>query len=53
LAAVMRDKKKSSPGRIRFVLLRDVGETVSDDGVDAAAIDATLAMLEASCASAS
>jgi 3-dehydroquinate synthase len=53
LAAVMRDKKKSAPGRIRFVLLHDIGETVSDDGVDAAAIGSALDMLEASCASAS
>jgi 3-dehydroquinate synthase len=53
LNAVMRDKKKNAPGRVRFVLLRDVGETVSDDGVDPAAIEAALDALEASCASAS
>jgi len=53
LAAVERDKKKSAPGRIRFVLLRDIGETVSDDAVDPAAIGTALDELEAACASVS
>ncbi|MFN2460955.1 MAG: 3-dehydroquinate synthase, partial [Candidatus Velthaea sp.] len=47
LAAVRRDKKKSPAGAMRFVLLRAIGETVADDGVDVATIEAALRPLAA------
>jgi 3-dehydroquinate synthase len=49
--AVARDKKKAAGGVTRFVLLRAIGETVPDAGVDRAAIGAAYAFLESACAS--
>jgi 3-dehydroquinate synthase len=51
--AVTRDKKKAAGGVTRFVLLREIGRTVPDSGVDRAAISAAYAFLESACASAS
>ena len=34
LAALRMDKKRSASGGVRFVLLRSIGETLLDDGVD-------------------
>jgi 3-dehydroquinate synthase len=45
VAAVGRDKKKAAGGATRFVLLRAVGETVADAGVDRAAIRDAIAFL--------
>jgi 3-dehydroquinate synthase len=50
VAAVGRDKK-TSHGKTRFVLLRDIGRPVSDAGVTPADITDALALLEAACAS--
>jgi 3-dehydroquinate synthase len=50
VAAVGRDKKRAGGGATRFVLLRAIGETVNDAGVDAAALLETLAFLESACA---
>ncbi len=51
LAAVGHDKKKAAGGATRFVLLRQVGETIGDAGVDAPTMSAALAFLETACAS--
>jgi 3-dehydroquinate synthase len=45
VAAVGRDKKRAGGGATRFVLLRAIGETVNDAGVDARALHETLAFL--------
>lgn len=45
LDAVLLDKKKTRAGRVRFVLLKALGETVSDDGVTEADLRAALAHL--------
>jgi 3-dehydroquinate synthase len=47
VAAVGRDKKRAGGGATRFVLLRAIGETVPDGGVDARALHDTLAFLRA------
>jgi 3-dehydroquinate synthase len=44
--AVARDKKRSAGGATRFVLLRAIGETVPDAGVDREAIRTAFAFLE-------
>lgn len=49
--AVARDKKRAAGGATRFVLLRTIGETVADPGVDRAAIRDAYAFLESACAS--
>lgn len=49
--AVARDKKRTAGGATRFVLLRDIGVTVADSGVDRAAIADAYAFLETACAS--
>jgi 3-dehydroquinate synthase len=49
--AIARDKKKAVGGVTRFVLLREIGQTVPDSGVDRAAIGAAYAFLESACAS--
>jgi 3-dehydroquinate synthase len=46
VAAVGRDKKRAGGGATRFVLLRAIGETVGDAGVDAHALQETLAFLK-------
>jgi 3-dehydroquinate synthase len=46
VAAVGRDKKRAGGGATRFVLLRAIGETVADAGVDGPALHATLSFLE-------
>lgn len=45
VAAARRDKKQTAAGTPRFVLLRAIGETVSDDGVDEATMRAALEVL--------
>jgi 3-dehydroquinate synthase len=50
VAAVARDKKRAAGGATRFVLLRDIGVTVADPGVDRAAIAAAFAFLETASA---
>ena len=50
VAAVGRDKKRAGGGATRFVLLRAIGATVNDAGVDVRAVRETLAFLEAACA---
>jgi 3-dehydroquinate synthase len=45
VAAVGRDKKRAGGGATRFVLLRAIGETVGDAGVDVRALHETLAFL--------
>jgi 3-dehydroquinate synthase len=47
VAAVGRDKKRAGGGATRFVLLRAIGETVPDGGVDARVLHDTLAFLSA------
>ena len=49
--AVARDKKRSAGGATRFVLLRAIGETVPDAGVDRAAVVAAFRGLETACIS--
>lgn len=51
VAAVGRDKKKAAGGATRFVLLRAIGETVEDAGVDRAAIGTAVEFLERACVS--
>jgi 3-dehydroquinate synthetase len=51
VAAVGRDKKKAAGGATRFVLLRAIGATVPDAGVDRDAVRAALAFLERACGS--
>jgi 3-dehydroquinate synthase len=51
VAAVARDKKRIAGGATRFVLLRAIGETVPDAGVDRAAVRGAFAFLETACAS--
>lgn len=51
VAAVGRDKKKAPGGATRFVLLRDIGVTIDDAGVDRQAVSATIAFLQNACAS--
>ncbi len=51
--AVARDKKRAAGGATRFVLLRAIGETVADHGVDTAAVRHAFAFLETACASSS
>jgi 3-dehydroquinate synthase len=50
--AVARDKKRAAGGATRFVLLRDIGETVADAGVERAAIAAAYRFVESASASA-
>jgi 3-dehydroquinate synthetase len=50
LDAVGRDKKKAAGGATRFVLLRDIGETIDDAGVDRRAMSEAIAFLETACA---
>lgn len=44
--AVARDKKRAAGGATRFVLLREIGETVADAGVDREAIRAAFEVLQ-------
>jgi 3-dehydroquinate synthase len=44
-AATLYDKKRGANGRTRFVLLRALGATVLDDGVDAATLREAIAFL--------
>jgi 3-dehydroquinate synthase len=44
-AATLYDKKRGANGRTRFVLLRALGDTVLDDGVDAATLREAIAFL--------
>jgi 3-dehydroquinate synthase len=46
VAAVGRDKKRAGGGATRFVLLRAIGETINDTGVDTRAVRDALAFLE-------
>ena len=47
LAALRMDKKRTVSGGVRFVLLRSIGETLLDDGVDEATILRSLDVLAA------
>jgi 3-dehydroquinate synthase len=49
--AVGRDKKRAAGGPTRFVLLREIGQTVADGGVDRAAVHDAFLALETACAS--
>jgi 3-dehydroquinate synthetase len=51
VAAVARDKKKAAGGATRFVLLREIGATVADAGVDRQAVRDAVGFLERACAS--
>jgi 3-dehydroquinate synthase len=51
VAAVGRDKKRAAGGATRFVLLRDIGTTIVDAGVDRSAVQAAFAFVESACAS--